>query len=722
VNAGSAQSGTETELRLSEFHVAGLDCANEARQIRRALADIDIIARVDFDLLRGRMIVRHDAENGHVENIVREGLRRIGMRAVPWNERHVAGRQQSARGNRDVLAVGAAGIALAAGLILETLGAIAPSLVPLAKGCLLIAIAAGLANVLSRGIRNLFMWRIDMNVLMSVAVLGAAVIGEWAEAATVSFLFLVSLQLEAWSVARARKAIGSLLRLTPPTARRKDESGNAWNIVDPSIVEPGDLIEVWAGERIPLDGEIVAGRGHVDQSPITGESRPVSKSPGDSVFAGSLCLDATLELKAARRSDDSVLSRVVREVEKAQTERAETERWIDRFAAKYTPIVMTLAVVIAIVPPLAGFGDWLTWTYRALVLLVIACPCALVISTPVTMVAALAAAARAGVLVRGAKYLELAAQARGVAFDKTGTITLGRPVVREVRPMPGHNHTAVLSLAAGLEAKSSHPLASAINRLAHETGIEPVPVEDIRQLPGVGISGRSGEQTAWIGGPAMLDARRVNTESLDELKRASESGRTVVAVGVEDAVLGVLIIGDEPREGVNEAVQALRQLRIGRIVMLTGDHAGIAGEMAHSAGIGEVHANLLPNDKLRLVRQLQAENAPLLMVGDGINDAPALAAADVGIAMGRDGTDVAIESADVALMSNDLALVPWLVRHARRTLGVVRQNVIFALGLKLAFLLLAMIGYSPMWLAVAADTGASLLVTANGLRMIRRTR
>ncbi|HSO18303.1 MAG TPA: heavy metal translocating P-type ATPase, partial [Desulfosarcina sp.] len=559
----------------------------------------------------------------------------------------------------------------------------------------------------------------DMNFLMVTAVIGAFVIGEWFEAATVAFLFALSLLLEDWSVERARNAIGALLDLAPATARFRHPQHGDLQERPVEEVPLGAIVLVRPGERIALDGEVVSGQSSVNQAPITGESMPVAKSPGDQVYAGTINQDGTLEFRADRSADQTTLARIIHMVESAQTRRANSQQWVDRFSTRYTPIMLVLAVALALLSPLLAGLSWSEGVYRGLVLLVIACPCALVISTPVSIVSALTAAARHGVLIKGGLYLEAAGRLQVLALDKTGTLTTGQPEVQRLVALNGHSERELLERAAALEAGSEHPLARAILRRARETGIEVVPAEQFTAFPGKGGEGSIGGRLFWIGSHRMLHEKSQETPAIHaRAEELEDAGHTVVAIGNDSHVCGLISIADDLREDIPQILSEIREAGVRRIVMLTGDNAGTARAIAAETGIEEYHCELLPEDKVEAIGRLVRENQTVAMVGDGINDAPAMAAATFGIAMGAMGTDAALETADMALMSDDLSKLPWLIRHSRRTVRNIQQNIGFALGLKAVFIVLTLFGTATLWMAIAADTGATLLVVFNSLRLL----
>jgi Cd2+/Zn2+-exporting ATPase len=616
-----------------------------------------------------------------------------------------------------MMAAGA--IAIAAGMLLDWFG-----LPVLSLPSYLAAIALAIGQPIRRAWNAVRARSLDINTLMVLAVIGAAILAEWAEAAAVVWLFGASQWLESRSVGRARRAIRSLMRLAPDDVliRRGDEDVR----VPTGDVRPGDIVIVRPGDRLAVDGVIVAGESLLDQAPITGESLPVDKRAGDEVYAGSINGTGALDVRATRPASDSTLARIIHLVERAQSRRAPVQSYVDRFARRYTPAVVIAAVLVAVVPPLVSAGvdvaarDFAQWGYRALALLVVACPCALVISTPVSIVSAITGAARKGVLIKGGASLERLAAVRCVAFDKTGTLTHGRVAVTDVLGVEGVSSDGVLSVAAALEARSEHPIGRAIVSHARGAGLFVSPGESFRSFPGLGAEAMVAAAPAVVGSHRLFEERQLCTPALharvDELH---QRGSMPVLVSHGGEPLGVIGLADGLRGGGREVVTQLRAEGVNRVVMLTGDAGANAAGIAHAADVDEAHAELLPGDKVDQLARLRARFGPVAMVGDGVNDAPALAAADVGIAMGAAGTDIALETADVALMSDDLARLPYVLRLGRRTLARVRQNVAIAIGLKLAFVILAATGVATIWMAVLADTGASLIVTANGMRLLR---
>ncbi|MHA1525006.1 MAG: heavy metal translocating P-type ATPase, partial [Alphaproteobacteria bacterium] len=555
--------------------------------------------------------------------------------------------------------------------------------------------------------------------LMVIAVAGAVGIGEWFEAAAISFLFALSLLLESWSVGRARRAIAQLLDLAPPTVILKLGDGEEKEVAAAEVAV-GARFVIKPGDRIPLDGQVVQGASAVNQAPITGESVPVLKEAGAQVYAGTINGEGALEVESTKRAEDTTLARIITMIEEAQGRRAAAEQWVEKFAKIYTPLVIALAIAVFVVPPVAFAGAWEDWFYRALVLLVIACPCALVISTPVSIVSSLAASARQGVLIKGGVYIEQPAHLKAIAFDKTGTLTRGEPAVVEIVPLNGHSQVELLERAAALEARSTHPLAQAILERAEEQKVEVSPALDVKILPGKGVTGSFKGDEFWLGSHRYLLERGQQTPEISLKAEALErGGNTVVVIGNATHVCGLIALADTVRPTARAMITALRQGGIEHLIMLTGDNQATAKAIAAEVGIDEVRAELLPEDKVAAVAELVEKYGTVAMIGDGVNDAPAMARASFGIAMGAMGSDAAIETADIALMTDDLDKLPWLVGHSKRTLAIIRQNIVFSLGVKVVFVVLTFAGFASLWGAIAADVGASLLVVSNALRLLR---
>jgi len=562
----------------------------------------------------------------------------------------------------------------------------------------------------------------DMNLLMSVAVFGAVVLGQWLEAASVSFLFALALLLESWSLEKAKREITALFDITPHRARFICPNDGEIEEKPVDEIPVGATLVVRPGERIPLDGVITRGTTSVNQAPITGESARIAKGLGSEVFAGTINEEGRIEFRSTRPASDTTLSRIIRMVEEGRLRRAPAEQWVDKFARVYTPLMMLVALATFVIPPLFSGGGWAGWFYQGLVVLVIACPCALVISTPVTIVAGLGSAARNGVLIKGGAYLEAPSRIEAIAFDKTGTITYGEPSVKQVIPVGNHNEYNLIANAAALEAHSNHPVARAIVRHAESNGIRAAVADAFTIVPGQGAEGLIEGKTYWVGSHRMLEKwQRESPVFHDEISKLEEAGNSLMVMWCDDHICGVVSVADRVRPEAKGAVAALKALGLKKVVMISGDNRKTAELIAKEVGMDDFHPELLPEDKVRLVSELMKKFGAIAMVGDGINDAPALAAATVGIAMGAMGSDAAIETADIALMSDDLSKIPWLIRHSRKTLAVIRQNVVFALAVKSFFIVLAAAGVATLWEAIAADMGASLLVIFNGLRLLRIT-
>lgn len=724
----SGDTGTTAPARGRVFVVEGLCCAQEVAQLKQALGPlVGDSEALGFDVMRGRLTVPRDAPASDAR--IAEAVRSTGMTA-----RREAEGEAGTVGPADRRPLQAA-LASAACIILALLhhlttvwdGSVAsllqghPDGIPLTQLLLYLgAIVLGGRFVAHRAWLALRRGRLDMHVLMTVAVAGAMLLGEWLEGAMVVSLFAVSLALESWSVGRARRAVERLLDLRPEVARVRGADGD-WEERPVAGVAVGTRIQVRPGDRIPLDGRVVAGASSVDQAAVTGESVPVAKAPGDTVYAGTVNAEGTLEAETTAPAGDTLLARILHLVESAEGGRADAEQWVERFARVYTPAVFAAAVGVALLLP------WLPgWTaaegiYSALVLLVIACPCALVIATPVSVVAGLASAARHGVLIKGGRFLELPARARSIALDKTGTLTTGRHRVTAMVALPGADERHLRRVAAALAAQSSHPLSAALRAALGDRGEAlAAEAEAVEAVPGRGVIGRLDGEPVALGGLPHLAERYGDIAGLEAAVRAHEArGETIVAVGDGRGPIGFFALADAPRPEVAAALRELRALGVERRVMLTGDKRRTATGIAKGLDLTAIEAELLPEDKVDTVARLAASHPPLIFVGDGVNDAPAMARADLGVAMGALGSDVAIETADVALMTDELDRLPWLVRHARRTLRIIRQNVFAALAVKAVFVAMALLGAATLWAAIAADVGTTLLVVLNALRLLR---
>lgn len=709
-----------TDAERLQFRIHGMDCVEEVTLLKRELIPlVQSEDKLGFDLLNGKLTVNASSLDVTRTEVL-AAIERTGLQAEAWQgvEQTRDDRSFWQHHQRSILTA-ASGVSGLIGLLLQLSTSVGHSVPLVAIVFYSIGILAGLCMVLPKAWRSLTSLRPDMNLLMSVAVVGAVLIGEWFEGATVAFLFSFSLLLESWSIGRARRAIASLMDLSPPTAHLKDANDDVMDVA-PADVPVSSTVIVRPGEKIPLDGQVINGISGVNQAPITGESVPVEKELGDEVFAGTINGDGLLEIETTKAADDTTLARIIKMVGDAGSKRAPSEKWVEKFAAVYTPAVMVVALLMLVIPPLAFGGEWSVWLYRSLVLLVIACPCALVISTPVSVVAALAAAARNGVLIKGGVFIEVPAQLKAIAMDKTGTLTQGTPAVVDVVPMNGHDEGELLMRAAALELNSNHPLARAIVEEAKRRNIAIVPADDFETIQGKGAAGVIHGKPFWLGSHRYLEQRRQETPEVHQhLEAMQDAGRTVVVVGNDEHVCGFITLADAIREETRDAIRQLHEAGVEQLVMLTGDNEGTAKAIAKQAGIDEVHAELLPEDKVAAIERLVKQHEHVAMIGDGVNDAPALARASLGLAMGAAGSDAAIETADIALMSDDLSKLPWLIHHSRRTLSIICQNIAFSLAVKVLFVILTFAGSASLWAAIAADMGASLLVIFNGLRLLR---
>ncbi len=721
------------------FQVEGLDCADCALHLEDALRRTSGVGQVSLDFTLARLRVAPAAGEEirpEVERVVREMGYRLRDDSAPaaqeggWRERLYRRRRDLAT------ALSGALIALA---VAASLAGLPEAIV---AGLYVAAIVAGGLNVARAGWGTLRSTRsLDMNALMTIAAVGAALIGEWAEGAVAMFLFSLGNTLEAYTMDRARNAIRSLMDLSPRRATLL--RGSQQEEVPVEALRVGDTILVRPGERLPMDGAVLAGQSYVNQAPITGESVPVGKEPGSEVFAGTVNGQGALRVSVTRLASDTTIARIIKMVEEAQAQKAPSQRFVDRFARVYTPAVIAVAVGVAFLPPLLGalsgagsfaalFG---TWIYRALVLLVIACPCALVISTPVSIVSAIASAARSGVLIKGGAHLESLGSLKVMAFDKTGTLTAGRPQLVDagcVDHEPGLPWTQcpsclqMLADAAAVESHSEHPLGLAVVRAARELGLwdGADSAEGVQALTGRGVRGRVNGHSVTIGTHAYIheeDPELAGGPFCTAVHDSQAAGRSVMVVRDDCCgVRGYLAVADTVRPAAPAALAALRQEGIERAVMLTGDNRATAQAIAALAGVDDFEAELLPEGKVAAIEGLLARYGAVAMVGDGVNDAPAMARATVGIAMGAAGTDTALETADVALMADDLFKLPFAVRLSRRARAIIRQNVALSLGIKAVFFALALSGVATLWMAVFADMGASLIVTLNGMRLLRQ--
>ena len=707
---GLSTAYTENPKNQSEctiFSVPGMDCPVEEALIRKSLGSLQGLGRVECNLLSRRVLVRHEAG---MRTAIAAALESLNLGATVLEDTQAPAAQAAPVPWKTLALAGVFALASETG----ELAGLAPWFV---LGTALAAIALSGIDTYKQGFRDLFAARLTMNTLMSVAVTGAVLIGQWPEAAMVMVLFTVAEYIEVLSLERARKAIRQLLSLAPEQATVLGPDG-AWTDIPVAQVTAGSRVRVKPGERIALDGLIAQGFSTVDQAPITGESLPVEKQTGDTVFAGTINQSGSFIFTVTAMAGDTTLARIIHAVENAQESRAPINRFIDRFAEVYTPAVFALALAVALVPPALFGGDWLEWLRKGLILLVVACPCALVISTPVTIVSGLAAAAKQGILIKGGAFLEIGRTLRRIAFDKTGTITRGKPQLTNTIPLLGGSNPAVLALAASLANRSDHPVSQAIAQAAAKEGLALSEAENFQALPGRGVSAVVQGRLYHLGNRRLLEELGFMDETLAQtLSELEEEGKTALALIDPQGAQAVFAVADTVKESSKQAIAELRALGID-CLMLTGDNPHTAKAIAAQVGIERVHANLLPEDKLAIINDL-VKLGPTGMTGDGINDAPALARADVGFAMGVAGSDTAIETADVAFMDDDLRKLPRFIRLSAAARRILVQNISFSLATKLLFVALTFFGFTTMWMAVFADTGVSLLVVANGLRMLR---
>ncbi|MGP3505345.1 heavy metal translocating P-type ATPase [Acidovorax sp. PRC11] len=698
------------------FRITAMDCASEESEIRRALEPVSGIRTLGFQL--GARTLAIDAPDEVIPQAL-AAIRKAGFNPEPVGTGST-GEDHEHDAPRE--GFGRMGAALALAVIAEAIAFFSPdTMVFKGIGMAVAAAAIWLAgfSTYRKGFAALLQGRLNINALMTVAVTGAFLIGQWPEAAMVMALYAIAEMIEGRAVDRARNAIKSLLDLTPDSAEVRQADGT-WQTLPSAAVAIGATVRVKPGARIPLDGTVASGTSAVNQAPVTGESIPVDKAAGDPVFAGTINETGTLEVTVTAEASNTTLARIIHSVEQAQGSRAPTQQFVDRFAAIYTPAVFAIAVLVAVLTPLFMNLTWLEALYKALVLLVIACPCALVIATPVTVVSGLASAARRGILIKGGVYLEEAHKLKAIALDKTGTITEGKPKLVARQILSKHASEAqILGWAADLASESDHPVSKAIAQ-----GLESGPggVSGFTALPGRGVEAQIGGQSLILGNHRLVEERQLCNDEIEALLAEQEAqGRTVTLLASKTEVLAIFAVADTIKESSREAIAQLHKLGVSS-VMLTGDNTATASTIAKQAGIDKAQGNLLPEDKLSAIEQMQSQYGPTAMTGDGINDAPALARANIGIAMGAAGTDTAMEAADVVIMNDDLRRIPEVIELSKRTRGVLLQNIVLALGIKAVFLVLAVMGSASMWMAVFADMGASLLVVANGLRLLRGVR
>jgi Cd2+/Zn2+-exporting ATPase len=696
--------------QLSTFRIEAMDCPTEQTLIQNKLGKLAGVQKLEFNLINRILGVWHELPS---TDPIREAIASLGMQAEPIEEGQQAAAAPAVKKPWWPLALSGV-TALAAEVI--HFAALAPTWVVAIVA--LVSILSGGLGTYKKGWIALKNLNLNINALMSIAVTGAVLIGQWPEAAMVMFLFTVAELIEAKSLDRARNAIGGLMQLTPEVATVRDASGQ-WLEMEAKIIELGAIVRVKPGERVALDGEVVSGNSTIDQAPITGESLPVEKAIGDKVFAGTINQSGSLEYRVTAAANNSTLARIIHAVEAAQGSRAPTQRFVDSFSRIYTPAVFLFALGVAIIPPLFMGAAWFDWIYRALVLLVVACPCALVISTPVTIVSGLAAAARKGILVKGGVYLEMGHKLDYLALDKTGTLTHGKPVQTDYVLLDPAAAELAPAIAASLAGRSDHPVSQAIAKAA-EPGANSHEVSAFEALAGRGVRGEVNGQVYHLGNHRLVEELGLCSPQLEaQLDALEQQGKSVVLLLNAAGPLALFAVADTVKDSSREAIRQLHELGV-KTLMLTGDNPHTARAIAEQVGIDSAEGNLMPADKLQAIEALYGKGHRVGMVGDGINDAPALARAEIGFAMAAAGTDTAIETADVALMDDDLRKIPAFIQLSRRTSAVLKQNIYLALIIKAIFLAMTFAGVATMWMAVFADMGVSLLVVFNGLRLLKK--
>lgn len=698
-----------TPVQETTFLIHDLCCATEEHLIRKRFRSEPGVHGLEFNVISHKLKIRHSCS----EEVIQRHLKEIGLPGI--NEAN-APLVVNKTYRRLLLWTGVSAALFCGGIIASTL-----NLPPLISRLFFLgSMAAGGWHIALKAYRAIRTLSLEMNSLMTVAAIGAVALGQFAEGAAVILLFSVSLLLESMSTEGTRQAIRSLMKLSPPTAA---VLRNGLEVIMPlDQIAVGETVVVRPGERIPFDGRVLRGASSVEEAPITGEPFPASKGPGDTVYAGSFNQLGALQIVVARPSTDSTIARIIHSVEEAQTRKAPTQTAVERFARYYTPVVFAMAIGVAFLPPVVLGASFTDWFYRALVLLVIACPCALVISTPVTLACAMTNAARNGILIKGGKHLELLAHVQAIAFDKTGTLTQGRPTVTDIVAIDSLSVPEILRIAAAAELHSEHHLADALLRKAKESGIAltDLVTEDFSSITGKGVRTRVNGTTYIVGNHLLMEELGICSPRVEkELFALEHKGKTVVILSDTQRVLGLIAISDEIRSESRHAVDELHSAGVDHVVLLTGDNKKTASLVAEELRFDAVSSELLPEGKLLAIESLRRAHGLVAMVGDGINDAPALAAADVGIVMGGIGSDVALETGTMILMSDNVSRIPHAILLGKRALRIIKQNIFLALLTKGVFLALGIFGWTSLWLAILADDGATLLVILNGLRVLR---
>ncbi len=704
--------GKALENNKETYRLQGLSCVNCAAKFEKNIREIQTVNDVQLNFGASKLTVFGEAT---IEQLEEAGAF-DGIKLLPENERVQVNKQPFWKKAENKNSIVSLFFIILGYTSMFTLGEEHITTIAIFA----LAIVIGGFNLFKVGLKNLTQFQFDMKTLMTIAIIGAAFIGEWSEGAVVVFLFAISEALESYSMDKARESIRSLMDIAPKTALVRRGLQEMQLGVEDIVV--GDVLIIKPGEKLAMDGEVIKGQSSINQAAITGESIPVLKLVGDEVFAGTINEEGALEVKVTKRVEDTTIAKIIHLVEEAQAERAPSQVFIDKFAKYYTPIIMLIALLLAIVPPLFMGADWSEWIYRGLAVLVVGCPCALVISTPVAIVTAIGNAAKKGVLIKGGIHLEEAGRLKVIAFDKTGTLTKGTPEVTDIMMLNETDENELLSISAAIEKLSQHPLASAIIRKAEEKSISQYNynVEDFQSITGKGAKAFVNNQMYYIGSPKLFEEiNNLESSVKEKIKELQLQGKTVVLLGTAKEITGLIAVADKVRESSSKVIRELHEIGIQKTVMLTGDNLATGQAIAKQVELDEVKADLLPQDKLVTIKSLREQFGKVAMVGDGVNDAPALAAATVGIAMGGAGTDTAIETADIALMADDLNKLPYTIKLSRRALRIIKENITFALGLKIIALLLIIPGWLTLWMAIFADMGATLIVVLNSLRLLK---
>ena len=701
------------QVKIDEktYRIAGLSCANCARIFENNVKNIEGVKDAKVNLgaakihVQGSATIEEIEEAGAFEHLKIRDEKEKKIEKVPfWKQKETYKVYMSAL------------LILMSWLLSQNYG----------EGHLIPTIGYGAAILIGgytlfiTGLKNLAKLTFDMNTLMTIAIIGAAFIGEWSEGATVVVLFAISEALERYSMDKARQSIESLMDIAPKEALIR--RGHHEIMVDVEDIRVGDIMIVKPGQKLAMDGKVLKGTSTLNQAAITGESVPVVKTINDDVYAGTLNEEGLLEIEVTKLVDDTTIAKIIHLVEEAQAEKAPSQAFVDKFAKYYTPAIIVVAFLIAIVPPLLMGAEWNVWIYQGLAALVVGCPCALVVSTPVAIVTAIGNAAKNGVLIKGGIHLEEAGHLNAIAFDKTGTLTKGLPTVTDF--ITYSDNDDLFKIAAAIEKGSQHPLASAIIRKAEEMELafKELVVEDTQSLTGKGIKANVNQTTYYVGSIHLFEellTEGITDKQKNDIHTLQTQGKTIMILGTEKEIVAIIAVADEVRESSKEVIKKLHQIGIRKTIMLTGDNEGTATAIGHEVGVSDIKADLLPEDKLTYIKRLRENNLRVAMIGDGINDAPALAAANLGVAMGGAGTDTALETADIALMSDDLSKLPYTIKLSRKALTIIKQNITFSLAIKAIALLLVIPGWLTLWIAIFADMGATLMVTLNSLRLLR---